>query len=288
MVDVLRSCSICLLAFALSGCDVRVGDNGGVSVGIFEGKAVDEWVRTYTLPPGGRLDIVNSNGAIEVTGADGPLTEVRLERQAEAGSDELAREALQSVQIVEDVGDDRVRVEVRRSDVEAPGGWRGRPQVTVRYAVRLPRGLTASFRTENGGIRLVNVNGQILAATTNGGITGSGVSGGVTASTVNGGVQLSLDSVTAPVELTAVNGGVRLELAPDVKADVVAAAVNGGVSIDERLNHVGTSGQRSGRPGTSRMTATLNGGGPTITAQTTNGGVRIMARDSEPAAALER
>ena len=35
-------------AVLVSACDVRVGENG-VSVGIIEGKATDEWVRTYTL-----------------------------------------------------------------------------------------------------------------------------------------------------------------------------------------------------------------------------------------------
>jgi len=40
------------LAPLATGCDVRVGDHG-VSVGIVEGRASDEWSRSYTLPEGG-------------------------------------------------------------------------------------------------------------------------------------------------------------------------------------------------------------------------------------------
>ena len=283
-----RSCLVVAAAVALAACDVRVGEKG-VSVGLMEGKAADRWERSYTLPAGGRLEIVNVAGPIRVSRSDGPGITVRIDREAEGSSDEAAKEALQSVQILEEVASDRVKVEVRRDRGDG-GRWRGRQQVSSAYEIQVPAGITASFRTENGPVELNNVHGTIAAVTTNGAVNGRGLSGALTASTVNGGLQLSMDSVDGAVDLTAVNGGVRLELAPGVKANVVAAAVNGGVTIDQALNLSTTGGGGSGRGmlGSNKITGSINGGGPTITAQTTNGGVRIMARGASPDSARGR
>ena len=165
------------IALLLTACDVRVGDKG-VSVGVASGKASDEWVRTYTLAPGGQLEIVSDGGPIDVSGTDGTRIEVRIEREARAGSDEMAREALKSVEIVETASAGSVRVETRRPDGGSRSGLR-RSSVSVRHLVHLPRGATASFRTQNGGIKLENVQGRLSASTTNGGVTGTGLSGAV-------------------------------------------------------------------------------------------------------------
>ena len=262
-----------IAALAAAACDVKVGEDG-VSVGVTGGKATDTWTRTYTVEPNGRLEIVNVNGAIDVSAATGSQVEVQIDRDARAGSDEAAREALQTVQIVEDSGGGIVKIETRTERFE---GFRRR-QVSSRYQVRMPPGLTASFRTENGAVTLQNLQGLITATTTNGAITGTRLSGAVTASTVNGAVQLELIAVNQAMDLTVVNGGIRLELAPDVKADIVASAVNGGVTVDEKLNLSAEGGGTRGFPPSNRVTGRLNGGGPKISAQTTNGGVRIMVQ----------
>jgi Toastrack DUF4097 len=283
-----RSVYLCLglgVVLAAAACDIQVGDRG-VSVGVSGGKATDQWQRTYTLEPGARLEIINTFGSIDVSGADGSDLYVQVNREAHASSDEAARASLESLKIVEDTGKGGVKVETR-GDQSGSGGFRHR--VTARYIVRVPSGLTASFRTENGSLSFENVNGRITAATTNGTINGTGLSGAVSASTVNGAVQLALTSVSDPMELTAVNGGIRLELSKDVKADVVATAVNGGVSVDDQLNLSADEGSSSrGFPLSRRVTGRLNGGGPKISAQTTNGGVRIMAPGSGPGFARGR
>src|SRR3954447_20494455 len=118
-------------ALVASACDVRVSDKG-VSVDVAKGKVTDEWSRSYTIASGGRLEIVNVNGDIEVTPADGSTVEVEATRDARAGSDDAARELLRQVQIVEQVAPDHVKVEVRS---EAQGNRLGRSRVSVEYRV---------------------------------------------------------------------------------------------------------------------------------------------------------
>ena len=271
-----RWCCVCLMAVALSACDVRVGEKG-VSVGVAKGKASDQWTRSYTPGSGGQLEVINVNGAIEVSPSTGASVEVRIDREAEAGSDEAARQALDTVTIVESASADRIKVQVRRSDADGKSQW-GRSRVAVTCRVQIPPGLNATFRTENGAVRIENVTGRITAATTNGQVNVSALSGGLTATAVNGAVQAGFTSVTDEVNLTAVNGGVRLALPSDVKADFTASAVNGNVSMDDSLRLTPSEEGASARTiGISRLTGTLNGGGPKITAQTTNGGVRVTS-----------
>ena len=46
------------LALASLGCDVKVGEDG-LSVDFAGTRATDEWVRSYDIKPGGRLEIIN-------------------------------------------------------------------------------------------------------------------------------------------------------------------------------------------------------------------------------------
>lgn len=249
------------LALLGAGCDVNLGEDG-FSMGIASGKAQDEWTRTYTISPGGRLAIVNVNGTIEASPADGSQVEVRAERLVKARTDEAAQELLKQLEIVEDASADGVRLETK-----APR--RRGTSHQVRYTVRVPKGLAVNFETTNGRVRLENLDGEVVASTTNGGVTGTGLRGTVTASTTNGGVQIEMAEVTGAIDLETTNGGIRLQLPRDVKANLEARCVNGGVSV----SGFDLQGETSRR----RVSGAINGGGPRVSVETTNGGVRVSA-----------
>jgi hypothetical protein len=263
------------VALLCAACDIRVDDNGIRGVRISEGRAEDVWTRTYTLPPGGRLEIVGQNGEIDVRAADGPQVDVRAEREVRANNDEAARDLLSKLQIREEVAADTIRLTTQGEErAWGPPGFGRRAQARVQYHVRVPAGLTLTFRTDNGGVRLENVDGRITASTTNGGITGTDVAGALTVQTVNGGIRMALASVSGDVSLTTTNGSVRLDLPADVKASLDASCVNGGISIDDRFGVKADDGSER------RVSASLNGGGPRISATCVNGGIRIRARGS--------
>src|SRR5262245_3357238 len=200
-----------------AACDVKVGENGGMSVDFAGGKATDEWVRTYDLKPGGRLDIINVNGPIAASPSTGTTVEVRAIREAHAGSEEASREMLQKTEMREEVMPDRVTI--RGPEGQERGGGFGRRRLSIRYEVRIPAGLNLLLKTQNGDVRLENIQGvRIEAASTNGGITGRGLSGAVEASTVNGGIVMDLDAVTGDTKMVTVNGGVILNVAAGVNA----------------------------------------------------------------------
>jgi hypothetical protein len=266
-MPILRSLLVVCLVGAGIACDVKVGKDGDLSIDVASGRASDEWTRTYTLSKGGRLEIINVNGVIEVFPSTGAQVEVVARREVRTRTDEEAKARLAMAEMIEDVGPDRVTIRMKPGDPNASFGRQGR--VSIQYRVTVPAGLATSFRTENGAVRLENVQGRMTLASTNGPIVGRGLSGSVDASTVNGGIDISLTALTDDSRIVTVNGPATLTVAPDIDADLDAVAINGGVMTQDGLPL--TASDRTSR----RVAGRLNDGGPRITVQTTNGGVRV-------------
>ena len=256
----------------LPGCDIKV-DDGKVSLGVSRGRASDEWVRSYTLAKGGRFEIANENGQIDVKGTQGGDVKVKAFREVTSNSDEDAQRRLKELKMREDVTADRVFIQAE-TGADHLGFGRG---VGVRYEVEVPAGLTVTVKTMNGGVRLDDVEGKITATTTNGNVSGEAVMGELQGSTVNGSVSMTLDGVSGDVRLTTVNGAVRLEVPPTVNADLDAATVNGGVSVDDKLGLADVSRDRGAFGPATSIRGRLNKGGPRVSLHTTNGGVRVSA-----------
>ena len=265
-----------LLACAalLAGCDVQVGKEGELSVNVAEGRARDEWVRSYTIQPGGTLDIVNVNGRIEATGTAGTQIEVRAERIVRDHATETAEQRLREVKMLEEVSASRVRIEA-----EAPrdAGILGhRSSLNVTYRVSVPAGVAVNLETENGEILLDNLNGRVTVSTTNGRVNGKALSGPLSLESTNGGVQLDFAAVGGDIQVSTTNGGIRLGLPGGVKATLDASCVNGEITVDDELMLQASENSRR------RLSGTFNGGGPRIAASTVNGGIRIRPRETRP------
>src|SRR3954468_23132139 len=75
-----------LASAAAAGCDIAMAD--------LHQKETAQWRKSYDLQPGGRLEISNVNGKIDVEPGSGTSVEVVAEKSVRAGSVESAREAL--------------------------------------------------------------------------------------------------------------------------------------------------------------------------------------------------
>lgn len=264
--NITRFAVIAAAAVSLSACDIAVDGHGGLGFDLAAGKAQDEWTRTYKVAAGGRLEIINVNGRITAEAADGPDIEVRAERSAKSLSDDQARDLLAKIEMREEVGSDRVRVEVRAPRINGPSGHE------IKWTIKVPKGVAVDLRTVNGGVRMSALQGDIRARSTNGGIVGSDLNAtSVDASVTNGGVEIDLASAPTggSFDLESVNGGVSLSMPSTSKADISARCVNGGISVDGL--DVEVVGEKTRR----RLDGKLNGGGARVSMETVNGGVKI-------------
>jgi putative adhesin len=255
------------IAAAFAACDIAVQGHGDGALGVdLAAKAHDQWTRTYNVPAGGLLELININGKITAQASDGDTVELTGDRTAKAGSDEAAKDFLSRIEMREEVSDSRVRVEVR-----PPSGRRGFGH-EITWTIKVPKGVNVDLRTVNGGVHLDRLRGDVRARATNGGIKGEGLAAtNVDASVTNGGIEIELASATnaGSIELESVNGGVALSMPGDSRADISARCVNGGIDVHD-LN-VEVVGEKSRR----RMEAKLNGGGARVDLETVNGGVRL-------------
>lgn len=255
-----------LLLASTTACDVSVGE-GGFSMDLARASARDTWARSYTIEPGGRLELINVNGRISAEPAEGGTVELVAERTAKASTDEAAKTLLGQVEMREETGAGRVRVEVR-----APRSF-GMSGHEVAWTVKVPAGIAVDLRTTNGRVRIDRLGGEVRARTVNGGIEAEALQAStVDAATVNGGVRVALARPLAAdgsVSLEAVNGGVALALPADSRATISARVTNGGINTSGL--DLAVTGEQTRR----RMDGTLNGGGARVSLETTNGGVRI-------------
>jgi DUF4097 and DUF4098 domain-containing protein YvlB len=251
-----------ILIVASGGCDIVTAD--------FREQQTAEWRKSYELQPGGRVEISNVNGKIEVTAGQGNAVEIVARKTGRGASEETAKQALERISIIDSTSGGVIKVETK---VDRSGGLFNHSAGQVEYTVRVPASAELKVTTVNGGVEIDGVNGRITAETTNGGVRARDIGGPIEASTTNGGVDVDLASVApdgATLECT--NGGVKLRLPADAKASISARVSNGG--IDAEGVNLQTRGESSRR----RLDADLNGGGPRIQLEGTNGGITIRSR----------
>lgn len=250
---------VAMMAVLASGCDVAM--SGGAHE-----EASETWSRSYPLSEGGRVEIGNTNGFIEVTAGSGRTVEVKAVRVARAASPEAAKEMLTEVGIREEVTADLVKLTSERP----PGGW-SRGGVEVRYTVTIPASARVDLKTTNGHINVKDVTAGAELGTTNGEIDGRGLSGAVKASTTNGSVDLEWNTLTGDVAVATTNGAVDLKVPADAKATISTRWTNGGIDINGLTIEETEKSRR-------RFDGRLNGGGARIDVETTNGGISLGRR----------
>ena len=247
-------------SFTTSPCNKDEGNTNNNS--FFGGHARVCELRSTTLPlVNGQLSVSGKNGGIEVIGED--RQDIALEARviAQGSNSDDATSIMHQLKIVTT---GTIHADGPQMSGLSHASW------SVNYRLRVPRHLTAQLHTENGGIEVSNIEGDIHAETTNGGLTLDGLAGEVHATTVNGGLEVKLGGNQwqgGGLFAKSTNGGVSVKAPNDYSAHLVAETVNGGISVDFPItvqgkirNHIDTN---------------IGQGGATVQFQTVNGGVEI-------------
>jgi DUF4097 and DUF4098 domain-containing protein YvlB len=164
--------------------------------------------------------------------------------------------------------------------------WSARDvDVTIQVPTRTSLTLKA---TNDGDIRVEQVQGEIEVTNINDDVILTQVSGSVVAHATNGDVKAVLTSVTPgkPMSFTSMNGDVDVTLPGDIKANVTMRSDQGEIYSDFEIK-MDASQSKPVTEGTSgkgakyrvkldeTMRGTINGGGPEIQFKTFNGDIFI-------------
>ena len=141
--------------------------------------------------------------------------------------------------------------------------------VSVRFTVRVPAGVSLVGKTVNGEIEATRLNGDVTLSTVNGSIAFSTSAGG-RASTVNGSIHGEMGRADWPdtLAMATVNGSITLTLPADLSTDVKASTVNGDISSDFPMTV-------SGRISRRRVQGTIGGGGRLLSLDSVNGSITL-------------
>ena len=218
-------------------------------------------LRTITIASPDKLKVSSMNGGIHVVGEDRPDVKIEAKVQAWAGSASEAADILREIQI------DAAGGNIRDNGPNFHWGHQG---YGISYVIHAPKQTSAELKTLNGGIGLEHLNGELRFDTTNGGVDLVDLAGDVRGSTVNGGLDISLSGDRwngKGLQADTTNGGIALNIPEHYAAHLETGTVNGGIELNfpitlqgDLRHHVATD---------------IGGGGPTIHAETTNGGVTL-------------
>jgi hypothetical protein len=218
-------------------------------------------MRTLTIAAPEKLDVSSMNGGIQILGEDRKdvLVDARVEAWADSTAD--ASSILREIQIQATDGSIR--------DKGPNFHWASRGY-GISYTIHAPHRLSAELKTMNGGIGLAHLDGDLNFGTTNGGVDLTDLAGNVRGSTVNGGLDIALSGDRwrgEGLHADTTNGGITLNLPEKYAAHLETGTVNGGIELNFPITIQGEIKHH--------LDTDLGGGGPTIHAETTNGGVTI-------------
>ena len=272
------------LLLAGAGLALAAGLNAGCVFDLdgdwFEGfggrEYTQDFQKTLPLPSDGRFSLKNTNGFVHVSTWDRSEVDVKAKKIARRRESDLDR-----VKIEVDATSAAVRVDTVYERFR-------NLRVKVNYEVKVPEGcrlelvrstngdveLAGRFGevtagTTNGDIRLESASGRVDLSTTNGTIRANNVKGPVKAGTTNGNVVLELVEFSGDITADTTNGSIRLRLAGEPNARLVARTTNGSIRTDIPVTIEGGTNSRR------RLEGTLGKGGPTISLETTNGSITI-------------
>jgi DUF4097 and DUF4098 domain-containing protein YvlB len=209
--------------------------------------------RSFTVAAGKLLTVDGrTNGGITVHGWDRSDIQVIAMIQGQADDRSTAQNLVKGVNIL-----------TNGSEIRADGPSTGRHESwSVSYDIYVPRRTELALSANNGGISVESMA-----------LTLKDVHGDVHGRTVNGGVTAELTGdrwLGAGLDLRTTNGGVHLIIPQSYSANLETGTVNGSINVDFPVTVQGRLGRQ--------FSTTLGGGGATIRATTSNGGVSIRRR----------
>ena len=219
-----------------------------------------EFNHSYSLQPGGSLDLQNVNGTVAVEGWDRDVVEVHAVKTAKHKESDLER-----VSIDVDARKDALSIVTRYPQNEGV-------EVAVDYTIHVPHGAHLEhIATVNGALRIAGVDNVEDVHTVNGNIEVFEAGGAIHAHTTNGNVHLELAHAPEKPGATAetTNGSLVLAVPTDMQADVEARCLNG--NFFSELPITMESNQRP-----REMHGKLGHGGSPIHLRTVNGGIRLV------------
>jgi hypothetical protein len=256
-------------------------------VGLSVGLLVSLWRfgpshQSRSVPGGGRFadapfhwqQSVTAGHHVDIKGMSGAVRAVASEGdQLEVNAIRRSRGGVNPAEVpiavIEKDGDFTVCAAAPGAPQDCADGDDQQRGVSVEYLIRVPKGVAFEASTVNGGITVEGLTAAVDVETVNGGIQ-IATTGGARAETVNGGIRASVGSTSQDLSFETVNGSISVSLPEDASVDVRAETLSGSISSDFPLNIPKV------RPGQQKTASgRIGSGGHELRLETVNGSIGL-------------
>lgn len=195
--------------------------------------------KSFTVQPGGLLEVETSGGNINVqTGSDSTVKVVAKE-EIRASSESDADEILKDLTLTIEQNDKGVVAKAKYEKHFTGFHWGSWPPVQVSFTVTVPANYNGQLKTSGGDIKVGDLAGKIHARTSGGNVTLGKISGDVDAGTSGGDVRLAEGS--ADVKLGTSGGNIVVDRAVGT-TDLSTSGGDIRIGTVENTLHASTSG----------------------------------------------
>lgn len=181
---------------------------------------VESTTATYTVDPGGELNIDADFGSVRIETAATDKVEILVEKQRKEGTEDQARRAFEEVEVTTEQRGNDVHIRVDHSR------WLGRNGMSVEMTVQVPYTYNLDIETAGGSIVIADLDGEIGAKTAGGSIRTGATQGDVNARTLGGSIRIG--PTEGGVSAKTLGGSINIG---DAKGDVSAHTMGGSIRI---------------------------------------------------------
>jgi len=276
--------------------------------GDFESHGEADVSKSFSVMPGGKLDLAVDRGSVRVGTSDDPAVKVRVRREVTNASDAAADRILKEHKVLMKQSGNTISVSTSAPQNLLRGSlWRGHPGLNVRYEITVPHKFDVQLRTEGGSIRVTDLDGKLDAATEGGSLHFAGIQGPVTGKTEGGNV--SAEACHGLVDLKTEGGSISVKdfHGPALQAKTEGGSVTADFAVAPQSDcHLSTEGGNvtarlpadagvmleahteggstssdlpvtvQGKVHHDTLRGPVNGGGPKLVLKTEGGNIRVL------------
>lgn len=234
--------------------------------------AAQDYHFTHDVATGGRIEIDNINGPIDVMRATGRTFEVTVTKTVRRGNGALVKSVMENTAdgvrvctVYLDNPDDAAGCE--HNEHHADHG--DRLEVEMHYVAHVPDGTELTVDDVNGAVVATGVNANAHIESVNGNVTFDGTSAS-SIETTNGEVKARFARADweGTLSVHTVNGGVDLTFPATLNADVHGETVNGSIESAFPVTIEGKFGPKS-------FDGRIGSGGRKLSIETVNGSIHL-------------
>jgi DUF4097 and DUF4098 domain-containing protein YvlB len=231
---------------------------------------------TKEVGPGGRVEIENINGRIEVTRGAGRTADVTVTKTVKSGDGSIvkaiAEETSNGLHVCTVYLNRDPNRRTCNGDNNDSGHRNNHLDVDMHYVVRVPAGVRLVVSNVNGNVSVTGADVESKIETVNGDLTFDGI-GASSLETVNGKIVGTFADATweGTLHISTVNGSVDLTFPANLSADVRGETVNGGIQSTFPITVEKGFGPKS-------FEGRIGSGGRRLNIETVNGGITLRKK----------